>query len=90
MTEPATFASAATWHPPISTESVTTAPDDTTVPGPRMLRSTRAPDSTTQPGEEDGGAGHLSLNVALTLQEDAVAPVGRPSGRGWARACCCR
>ena len=46
---------AATWQPSMRTESVTTAPDVITVPGPRMLRATCAPGSTRQPAKTTEG-----------------------------------
>ncbi len=62
------------------------APAETTVPRPRMLRSTRAPASTTQPERTTEGPDDVALHVALALQEDTVAAVDH-LGATIGRAC---
>ena len=75
MIEPATLASAATWQPAMSTESETTAPAETTVPGPKNAVLDTCAGFDNASGEEDGGSNHLALNVALAFKQDPITSV---------------
>ena len=85
MMEPATLASAATWHPAISTE-----PARRRRPTPRARPETpfdAGAGLQDTPGEDDRRADDVALELALPLNEHAVTAVDQRPERPPVPAC---